>query len=82
MSKKILVLGGNVKTGKRVAESLLKLQIPIRPDDFIWLIKYLFTEVLDGRNESLTNDIEDILNRKPGSFQDYVTKTIKTGIWK
>jgi hypothetical protein len=52
------------------------------PDDYIWLIKYLFTEVLDGRNESLTNDIENILNRKPGSFKDYVTKTIKTGIWK
>lgn len=52
------------------------------PDDFIWLIQYLFTEVLDGRNESLSNDIENILNRKPTAFSEYVTKTAKTGIWK
>ncbi len=52
------------------------------PDDFIWLIQYLFTEVLDGRNESLTNDIENILGRKATSFEEYISKTIKTGIWK
>ena len=52
------------------------------PDDFIWLIKYLFTEVLDGRNESLTNDLENILGRKATSFEEYISKTIKTGIWK
>ena len=52
------------------------------PDDFIWLIKYLFSEVLDGRNESLTNDVETILNRKPTSFKEYAIKTAKTGIWK
>jgi uncharacterized protein YbjT (DUF2867 family) len=52
------------------------------PDDFIWLIQYLFTEMLDGRNQSLSNDIENILNRKPTTFSEYVTKTAKTGIWK
>jgi uncharacterized protein YbjT (DUF2867 family) len=51
------------------------------PDDFIWLIHYLFSEVLDGRNESLSNDIEIILGRKPTTFEEYVTKTVKTGIW-
>lgn len=52
------------------------------PDGFIWLIKYLFTEVLDGRNESLSNDIENILSRKPTTFKEYVIKTAKTEIWK
>ncbi len=52
------------------------------PDDFIWLIKYLFTEVLDGRNESLSNDIENILGRRPTSFFDYAIKTARTGIWR
>lgn len=52
------------------------------PADFIWLIRYLFTELLDGRNESLTNDIERVLGRKPITFDEYVTKTIKTGVWK
>ncbi|HEX8548762.1 MAG TPA: NmrA family transcriptional regulator [Cytophagaceae bacterium] len=52
------------------------------PNDFIWLIKYLFTEVLDGRNESLSNDIETVLARKPTTFEEYVFKTERTGIWK
>ena len=52
------------------------------PDDFIWLIQYLFTEVLDGRNESLTNDIDNILGRKPATFNEYAIKTANTGIWR
>lgn len=52
------------------------------PDEFIWLIKYLFAEVLDGRNESLSNNIEYILGRRSTTFKEYVTKTAKTGIWK
>jgi uncharacterized protein YbjT (DUF2867 family) len=60
-------------------EALKSYQLP---DDFIWLIKYLFTEVLDGRNESLSNDVENILKRKPTLFQEYVTKAAKTGVWK
>ena len=51
------------------------------PEDFIWLIRYLFTELLDGRNELLTNDVEKILGRKPSDFRDYVTKTLNSGIW-
>jgi uncharacterized protein YbjT (DUF2867 family) len=52
------------------------------PDDFILLMQYLFTEVLDGRNESLSNDIENILGRRPTSFDAYANKTANTGIWK
>jgi uncharacterized protein YbjT (DUF2867 family) len=52
------------------------------PADFIWLIQYLFSEVLDGRNECLSNDIENILGRKPTTFNEYAIKTAKTGIWK
>ncbi len=51
------------------------------PDDYIWLIKYLFTEVLDGRNESTTDTIEKVLGRKPKSFSEYVAETVKTKIW-
>ena len=52
------------------------------PGDFIWLIQYLFSEVLDGRNEWLSNDIENILGRKPTTFNEYAMKTAKTGIWE
>lgn len=50
-------------------------------EDFIGLIQYLFTEVLDGRNESVSNDVKKVLGRPPVSFSAYVDKTAKTGIW-
>lgn len=51
------------------------------PDDLTSLISYLFTEVLDGRNESVTNDIEEILGRKASTFDNYISKTAQTGVW-
>lgn len=51
------------------------------PEDEIWLVNYLFTEVLDGRNSSITNDIEKVLGRKAIDFTEYVLKTAETGIW-
>jgi uncharacterized protein YbjT (DUF2867 family) len=51
------------------------------PEDEIWLINYLFAEVLDGRNSSITNDIEKVLGRKAADFSAYVQNTAKSGIW-
>lgn len=51
------------------------------PEDEIWLVNYLFTEVLDGRNSTVTNDIEKVLGRKATDFTDYALKTAQTGIW-
>jgi uncharacterized protein YbjT (DUF2867 family) len=51
------------------------------PDEFIWLLKYLFTEVLDGRNANLCDGVERALGRKPTDFSDYVKKTVATGVW-
>lgn len=51
------------------------------PDDFRALIRYLFTEVLDGRNSVPTNDVEGILGRKPNSLQNYAQSVAKTGLW-
>lgn len=51
------------------------------PEDHIWLINYLFEQVLDGRNSSITNDIEKVLGRKPTDFSTYAIKAAKTGIW-
>ncbi|MES2560396.1 MAG: NmrA family NAD(P)-binding protein [Bacteroidota bacterium] len=52
------------------------------PQDLIGLISYLLTEVMDGRNESMKHDIELVLNRKPGSFDNYIQKTIQAGFWQ
>jgi uncharacterized protein YbjT (DUF2867 family) len=51
------------------------------PEDHIWLITYLFGQLLDGRNESVHGAIPMVLGRNATSFDEYVTKTNLTGIW-
>lgn len=51
------------------------------PEDHIWLVNYLFEQVLDGRNSSITNDIEKVLGRKAKDFSAYALETTKTGVW-
>lgn len=52
------------------------------PADFVWLIEYLFSEVLGNPNNAeITHDIEKVLGRKPKDFSDYVKETAGTGIW-
>ena len=45
------------------------------------LVSYLFATVLDGRNSSLTDGVEQALGRPPRDFADYARETAKTGIW-
>ena len=51
------------------------------PDDIVWLLTYLFTEVLDGRNAHLTDGVERALGRAPRDFRDYAQATAATGVW-
>lgn len=51
------------------------------PKDMIWLITYLFTEVLDGRNENLTDGVYQALGRKPTDFSEFAKKAAATGVW-
>jgi len=51
------------------------------PDDFIWLVTYLFKEVLDGRNANITHGVEDALGRPATDFTDYVKRTALKGEW-
>lgn len=52
------------------------------PSDYIWLINYLFSEVLDAPgNNVVSNDIEKVLGRKPKDFSEYVRETAATGVW-
>ena len=69
-------------TGVSIAEYVAALKAANLPGDFIWLIEYLFTEVLGNpSNSEITNDIENVLHRKPISFREYAEKTAKTGVW-
>ncbi|RPD43332.1 NmrA family transcriptional regulator [Chitinophaga barathri] len=60
------------------AAALAEYQLP---PDIIWLITYLFTEVLDGRNQSIHNGVEEALGRKATSFSAYVKKAVEAGAW-
>jgi short subunit dehydrogenase-like uncharacterized protein len=47
-----------------------------------WLLRELFTNVLDGRNSRTVNGVEEALGRPATDFSDYVERTLKTGVWK
>ncbi|WP_316633505.1 NmrA family transcriptional regulator [uncultured Flavobacterium sp.] len=51
------------------------------PEDHIWLVNYLFEQVLDGRNSTVTSDVEKVLGRKAKDFSAYAKETAQTGIW-
>jgi uncharacterized protein YbjT (DUF2867 family) len=52
------------------------------PAEYIWLINYLFTEVLaNKKNAVVTNDIEKILGRQAKDFSAFVKETAVTGVW-
>lgn len=51
------------------------------PADFIWLINFLFTEVLDGRNAHLTDGVQHALGRPPRDFGDYARNAAASGVW-
>src|SRR5699024_1111791 len=52
------------------------------PDDDLWLLTYLFKEVLDGRNAYLADGVRQALGRAPRDFSDYVCATAATGVWQ
>ena len=52
------------------------------PESFIWLLGYLFTEVLgNSENQTVSNDVERVLNRKPVSFEEFVENKVAEGVW-
>ncbi len=51
------------------------------PKEVIWLVTYLFTEVLDGRNQFVVDGVEQALGRKATDFSEYVKKAAATGVW-
>ncbi|MDQ0038367.1 uncharacterized protein YbjT (DUF2867 family) [Variovorax boronicumulans] len=51
------------------------------PPDLSWLVIYLFTTVLDGRNTPIAHGVEQALGHPPRTFADYVARTAPTGVW-
>ncbi len=51
------------------------------PKDIRWLLNYLFTTVLDGRNAYLCDGVQRALGRDPADFTDFVKRQLQQGTW-
>ncbi len=51
------------------------------PPELVSLVRYLFSEVLDGRNASTADGVQRALGRPPKDFTDYVRETAASGAW-
>jgi uncharacterized protein YbjT (DUF2867 family) len=51
------------------------------PPDFVWLVRYLFTEVLDGRNAHVRDGVKRALGREPRDFGEYARAVAAAGGW-
>ncbi len=51
------------------------------PADVAGLLRYLFTEVLDGRNAMLADGVQRALGREPRDFADYARDAAAAGVW-
>lgn len=52
------------------------------PKDVVWMLDYLFSTVLDGRNAHLTDGVQRALGRPPKDFADYARDVAATGVWE
>jgi type VI protein secretion system component VasF len=51
------------------------------PGDVVDLTRYLFAEVLDGRNAQLGDGVQQALGRAPRDFSDYARAAAARGAW-
>ncbi len=66
-------------TLEQYIESMRQMQLP---EDVIWLIEYLFSNVLTNpNNQKISNDIEQVLGRKARTFLEYARETAETEVW-
>ena len=52
------------------------------PKDVVWMLDYLFSTVLDGRNAYLCDGVQRALGRPPKDFAEYARGVAATGVWK
>ena len=78
--------------GSATGRSLRYTQIPIEafeaglkaedtPADLIALLRYLFTEILDGRNQQLADGVQRALGREPRDFSAFARRASAEGAW-
>jgi len=60
------------------AASMVEQQVP---DEYVQLLTYLFTEVLDGRNAHLADGVRRALGREPRDFTEFARDAAAAGAW-
>jgi hypothetical protein len=50
-------------------------------DDIAWLLDYLFSTVLDGRNAYVCDGVQRALGREPTDFAEYARRIAASGVW-
>ncbi|MEL6559610.1 MAG: NmrA family NAD(P)-binding protein [Bacteroidota bacterium] len=79
-----------IVTGRTISFTAITLEAYIEgmklagvPQDYIWLLGYLFKEVLgNAENQTVSDDFEKVMGRPATDFSEFVTKTEKSGVWK
>lgn len=51
------------------------------PQEVVWMLDYLFSTVLDGRNAHLTDGVQRALGREPRDLADYARDVVSAGGW-
>ena len=51
------------------------------PEDIAWLLDYLFSSVLDGRNAQICDGVRRALGREPKDFSEYARQSAASGDW-
>ena len=51
------------------------------PREVVWMLDYLFSTVLDGRNAYLTDGVQRALGRAPKDFADFAREVADSGNW-
>ncbi len=51
------------------------------PEQVVWLMDYLFSTVLDGRNSKLADGVQKALGREPKDFRNFAQETAAQDLW-
>jgi hypothetical protein len=51
------------------------------PGELIWMMDYLFSTVLDGRNAYVADGVQRALGRPPRDFSGYAHRCAAQGTW-
>ena len=52
------------------------------PRDVVWLLDYLFSTVMDGRNAHLTDGVQRALGHPPKDFAEFAREIAAGGAWR